>query len=94
VLVLAALAALFGCAPTPEAIAAMDQQDAQRCLSFGFQPGTNDYGMCRMQLAQERAASDERRRMAAAYALQNMSDNYYRAAAANPTVTVNCLGCY
>lgn len=47
--------ALSGCAslmgPTPEQVAASD--DAV-CRSYGFQYGTSEYGVCRMQQVQQR----------------------------------------
>lgn len=33
------------------------QREDQNCQSYGFAPGTQGYGQCRMQLAQQRQAA-------------------------------------
>ena len=48
----------------------------QQCVSFGFKPGTDGYAQCRLAMAQDRADANERKRVAAAAALGQMS-NYY-----------------
>lgn len=46
ILILLAAVALVGCVSEEE----LSAQDALRCKSFGFQPGTRDFANCRMKL--------------------------------------------
>ncbi|MGH7156334.1 MAG: hypothetical protein ACREF3_20620 [Acetobacteraceae bacterium] len=61
--VLAALALLSACGPTPEEQRAMDQQ---RCGGFGFAAGTDAFAHCMMGVSQQREAQDAADQRAAA----------------------------
>ncbi|WP_206742651.1 hypothetical protein [Acidisphaera rubrifaciens] len=63
----ASLCVLAGCAPSPAELAAQAAAqragDQNRCMGFGFQPGTDGFAHCMMTVATERdaqAAADRR----------------------------------
>ncbi len=68
--VLAALCLLAACGPTPEQQAAMDAaqrfDDQNRCMSYGFQAGTDAFAHCMMNTATQRDAQQAADRRAAA----------------------------
>lgn len=87
------IGALAACTPTAQQAEVLSSRDDQTCSGYGFQAGSEGYAACRMQLAQGREAVRQQQVMAASAAMQRIGDGYYAAAAANPTVTLNCLGC-
>ena len=46
--------ALSGCTSAAERAAAVDAQEDMQCRSFGFKPGTESYGNCRLKLTNMR----------------------------------------
>jgi hypothetical protein len=69
-----ATAALSACGPSPAEQAVMDQQ---RCAGFGFQPNTDAFAHCMMQISTQRdaqAAADRRAAAAQAAANQRQQD--------------------
>lgn len=75
--------ALAGCASAAD----IAQKDDETCWSYGFERGTQQYGACRMQMAQTRAMQTAQRNAAMSEALGNMS----RSLSVPPTnPTVNC----
>ena len=50
--------ALAGCAIADAARVAEVAEDDAKCREFGFEPGTEAYGFCRLQLEQIRAIED------------------------------------
>jgi hypothetical protein len=56
---------LFGCAHAPTQ-AELDARDANQCASYGAQPGTGNYVLCRLQLAQKRKQLQQAERAASA----------------------------
>jgi len=57
-------------------------------VDYGIKAGTPQFSQCMMALDQQSRADADRRRMAAAAALQGVSDGYYNAA--NSYRPVNC----
>ena len=51
--------ALAGCANADAARASRVAEDDAKCREFGFEPGTEAYGFCRLQLEQIRAIEDQ-----------------------------------
>jgi len=58
-----ALALLGGCASSAAIEAAREAEDDRQCVELGFEPGTDAYGNCRLQLLEIRALEDQARAM-------------------------------
>lgn len=84
-----ALVVLSGCFADPKTLA---EEDHQSCVGYGFQPGSEIYGQCRMKLDVERRNDRARRQQNVAASLQRTSDGYFRAARQTRPVTCRTVG--
>lgn len=73
--VAAAALALAGCGPSRQQVAAMHDQE---CISYGAQPGSQEYFQCRMLKGQQASNEDMVRRQIAAQALSNAARDIQR----------------
>ncbi|MCE2747343.1 MAG: hypothetical protein LW715_00755 [Rhodobacter sp.] len=65
------------------------QEFSRTCqIDYGFKAGTEQFSQCMMAMDQQARAESDQRRMAAAGAMQSMSNAYYNAA--NSYRPVNC----
>lgn len=79
--------ALVGCQSERAADPSQLQQMSAICQSYGFKSGTDPFAACMLQLDQARIAEAQRRRLAVADSLDDMSQSFYRNAQASRPVT-------
>ncbi len=60
ILLIAGLA-LAGCASAADIAGEISDRDHRRCMSRGFEPGSDGYGTCRWRLTETRTRDEERR---------------------------------
>lgn len=82
VIVAALSASLYGCATEQPANPEQFQKLGETCQKYGFKPGSDQFAACIYQLDQQRIADNRQRRMAAAMAMQGMSNSFNANAAA------------
>ena len=60
ILLIAGLA-LGGCASAEDIAREISDRDHRQCMSRGFEPGSDGYGICRWRLTENRTRGEERR---------------------------------
>jgi hypothetical protein len=85
---LSALLILAGCANPAEVARRQAQAEIAQCQSYGFERGTTEFGLCRMELAKMR----EQRQQAEDTALMGLAVSFYGGAfRPRPRVNMTCF---